>query len=73
MYPHQLSLSVIVKLMSLKEQMQEPFVCKICINQDEPSTNSPFTSKFVTSCICIAEIFIILVQSFITYSSFVTS
>ena len=69
MYPHQLYLSVIIKWVSLKEEMQEPFVCKICINQDEPATNSPFISKFVISCICMsptAEICIILAQSFIT-------
>ena len=61
--------------MSLKEEMQEPSVCKICINQFEPSTNSPFNSKFAISCICIAstaEIFIILDESFITYSFIVS-
>ena len=75
MCPHK-SLSVIVKWMSLKEEMQELFVYKIFINQGEPPINSPFTSKFVISCICMAstaEIFIISVQFFITYSSIVIS
>ena len=37
MCPHQLSLSVVIKWMSLKEEIQEPFVFKICINQGELS------------------------------------
>ena len=42
------------KMDVLKEKMHESFVCKICINQGEQSTNSLFTSNFVISGICIA-------------------
>ena len=62
--------------MSFKEEMQVPLVCEICMKQGEPSTNSPFSPKFVIFSICIAstaELFIILVQNSITYSSIVAS
>ena len=75
MFP-QLFYSLIIKWVSLKEDLQDNFVRKICINKGEPSRNSPFTSKFEISCICIestAEIFVILVHSFITYSLIVPS
>ena len=57
--------------MSLNEEVQEPFICKICINQGDSSTNSLFTSKFmiVLHLYNISGRDFILVQSFITYIS----
>ena len=36
MCPHELSLFMTIEWTSLKEEMQVPFVCKICIIQGEP-------------------------------------